>query len=126
MALENGQLENEIDESQDEEEVFDPKIMLDTLKNDKDINELVKKTFDQMKALEVKRSALNDKMKAKRSTLEEHGIPIEAIKIAYKFYKMDMDRFQEAVIGVSLCTYATGQPVQIDFLDMDNITQIHK
>ncbi len=115
LELENQQFEDVIDE--DQVESFDPKSMLDALKDDKDINELVKKTFDQMKAIEVKRSALNDKMKAKRSTLEERGIPIEAIKIAYKFYKMDMDKFQEAVIGVSLCTYATAQPIQIDFLD---------
>lgn len=121
LELEDEQFEEKSGE--DQEEVFDPKSMLDELKDDKDINELVKKTFDQMKAIELKRSALNDKMKAKRSALEEKGIPIEAIKIAYKFYKMDMERFQEAVIGVSLCTFATGQPIQIDFLD--NVTQLH-
>jgi len=104
---------------------FNAQVALRALKGNTKINDLVKKVFEEMKVLEDKRSALNNQMKAKRSTLEEQGIPLDSIKIAYRFYKMDFDQMQEAVIGVALCTQATGQPVQIDFLDSDNVSQIN-
>lgn len=110
-------------EHSQEEDEFDPRAALGQLRADPELKKFVVANFEEMKRLEEKRSALNDELKSIRSKIEVKGIPLDAIKIAYKLYKMDLDKVQTSVIGVALCMDAADLPVQIDFLD--NVTKIH-
>jgi uncharacterized protein (UPF0335 family) len=101
---------------------FDPKQALESLRGS-GMKQKVIDHFEKMKRLEEQRASINDELKAERSKMQAEGIPKEAIAIAYKLYKMDLDKVQSNVIGVALCMDAAELPVQIDFLD--NVTKLH-
>jgi len=107
---------------ENKQEEFDPKQALNGLRST-GMKQKVIDHFEKMKQLEEQRSAINDQLAAERSKMEAEGIPKEAVKIAYRLYKMDLDKVQSNVIGVALCMDATELPVQIDFLD--NVTKLH-
>lgn len=121
MNLDKG---NETRTEEHRQEEFDPKKAMEAMDSEPKLNKFVVKQFEAMKKIEAERSALNDQIKAVRSQIEVKGIPLDAIKMAYRLYKMDLDKVQEAVIGMALCMKATNQPIQIDFLD-SNISKIH-
>lgn len=111
--------------TENSQDVFDPGETLAMMRADPTLNNFVVGKFEHMKKLEEDRAAINDELKSDRSQMEAKGIPIDAIKIAYKLYKMDLDKVQTSVIGVALCMEAAGLPVQINFLDKAPVTNIY-
>lgn len=105
---------------------FDPARVMEDVNSNKKLGKLINTAFQKMKDLEEKRAAINDDLKSiRQGIVAGQGLPLAAVKMAYKLHCMDLDKVQEVLIGVAVVAKATKLPIQIDFLDTTTVTNIH-
>jgi type III secretory pathway component EscV len=107
-----------IEEESQETQEFDPKAVMAAVTMDPKKQSLIVESFDAMSQLKLERKEINEQLQALRTDLVvKTGVPLEALKLAHKLYEMSDGEVTDVIVGIGICSRATGKNIQLDLLN---------